>query len=40
MIPAHSLEEAITKAKTLLNKENIKITAIPDGVAVIVKNNG
>lgn len=40
MIPAHSLEEAITKAKTLLNKEDVKITAIPDGIAVIVKNDG
>ncbi len=37
MIPAHSLEEAIRKAKTLLGREEIKITAIPDGVSVIVK---
>ena len=37
MIPAHSLEEAIRKAKTLLGREEVKITAIPDGVSVIVK---
>lgn len=37
MIPAHSIDEAIKKAKELLNKENIKIAVIPDGVSVIVK---
>ena len=37
LIPADSLESAITKAKELIGKENIKITAIPDGVAVMVK---
>lgn len=37
MIPAHSIEDAITKAKTILCKENITVTAIPDGVSVIVK---
>ncbi len=37
MIPAHSLEEAIGMAKTLLGREEVKITAIPDGVSVIVK---
>ena len=37
MTPAHSIEEAIEKAKNLLNKEDISITAIPDGVSVIVQ---
>ena len=37
MIPAHSIEEALKKAKEILNREDIKITAIPDGIAVIVK---
>lgn len=37
MIPAHSIGEAIIKAKEILGKENVKITAIPDGVAVVVK---
>ena len=37
MIPAHSIEEAITKAKEILEKDDITVTAIPDGVSVIVK---
>lgn len=37
MIPAHSIAEAINKAKQILNKENPTITAIPDGVSVVVK---
>ena len=37
MIPADSLEEALAKAKTLIGKENPTITAIPDGVSVVVK---
>lgn len=37
MIPAHSIDEAIIKAKQLLGKKNITLTAIPDGVSVIVK---
>ena len=37
MIPAHSIDEALTKAKNILGKENIKIAAIPDGVSVVVK---
>jgi len=37
MIPAASLEEAMEKAKKLTGKENPSITAIPDGVAVMVK---
>ncbi|MBE7022780.1 MAG: nickel-dependent lactate racemase [Ruminococcaceae bacterium] len=36
MIPAHSIDEAIVKAKEILGKEDIKITAIPDGVSVMV----
>ena len=36
MTPAHSLEEALALAKQLLGKENITVTAIPDGVSVIV----
>lgn len=39
MIPAHSLEEAITKAKKIVSKENITLTAIPDGVSVMVISN-
>ena len=37
MLPAHSIGEAITKAKTLLGKADVKIVAIPDGVSVMVK---
>lgn len=36
MTPAHSISEAIEKAKAILGKEDIKITAIPDGVSVMV----
>ncbi len=36
MIPAHSIGEAIAKAKEILGKEDVKITAIPDGVSVVV----
>lgn len=36
MIPAHSLDEAIIKAKEILNLTNPKIVAIPDGIAVMV----
>jgi len=36
MIPAHSLKEAMEKARKIINKEKITITAIPDGVAVMV----
>ena len=36
MIPASSLEDAMEKAKKL-SCENPTITAIPDGVAVMVK---
>lgn len=37
MIPAHSMEEAMKKAKEIVNKEDYKVTVIPDGVAVIVR---
>ena len=37
MIPAADLQEAVEKAKHLIGKENPAITAIPDGVAVMVK---
>ena len=36
MLPAHSIEEALQKAKALLGKETIQVAAIPDGVSVIV----
>lgn len=37
MIPAHSIEEAIAKAKVLLGKSDVRIAAIPDGVSVMVR---
>lgn len=37
MIPAHSVEEAVAKAKLLLGKQEIQIAAIPDGVGVMVR---
>lgn len=37
MVPAHSMEEALEKAKAIVNNEDYKVTVIPDGVAVIVK---
>ena len=36
MIPAHSLEEAVEKARAIVAKDDVKIVAIPDGVAVMV----
>ena len=39
MTPAASLDEAIKKAKEILNNQSPSIVAIPDGVSVIVKNN-
>jgi len=36
MIPAHSIDEAIKKAKEILEKTSVTITAIPDGVSVVV----
>ena len=41
MIPAHSIEEALELADSILEKEGIQkgtILAIPDGVSVIVGN--
>jgi nickel-dependent lactate racemase len=37
MIPAHSLDEGMKKAEELLGNPNATVTAIPDGIAVIVK---
>ena len=37
MIPAHSIDEALNKARGILNKTDLKIVAIPDGVSVIVQ---
>lgn len=36
MTPAKNLEEAIQIAEKMLNNHSAKITAIPDGVAVMV----
>lgn len=37
MIPAQNIEEALEKAKEILNNDNPKIVAIPDGISVIVE---
>lgn len=37
MIPAHSMEEALEKAKKIVNREDYQVTVIPDGVSVIVR---
>lgn len=37
MIPAHSIEEALGKAKQILQNDDPEIIAIPDGVSVVVK---
>lgn len=36
LVPAHSLSEAIAKAEEILGNPNATITAIPDGVSVMV----
>lgn len=36
MIPAHSLDEALETARKIVGNENASITAIPDGVSVMV----
>lgn len=36
MVPAHSLEEALKKAEDIVGNPNATITAIPDGVSVMV----
>ena len=37
MGPAHSMEEAMEKAKAIVKKDDYKVTVIPDGVSVIVR---
>jgi len=37
MIPAHSISDAMEQARKILGKEEVTVTAIPDGIAVIVK---
>ena len=37
MVPAHSMEEALQKAKAIVKKDDYKVTVIPDGVSVIVR---
>ena len=37
MIPAHYLEEALEKARKIIGRADATITAIPDGVSVIVE---
>lgn len=39
MVPAHSLEEALEKAEKIVGKADASITAIPDGVGVMVIEN-
>ena len=36
MIPAYTLDEAMNLAKKLINKDDYTVTAIPDGVSVVV----
>ena len=36
MVPAHSVKEALDKAKSLLGKSDVSVTAIPDGISVVV----
>jgi nickel-dependent lactate racemase len=37
MIPAHSLSEALKKAEEMLHNPQADIAVIPDGIAVMVK---
>ena len=37
MIPAHSIDEALEKAVKILKREDVTITAIPDGVSVVIQ---
>ena len=37
MIPAKSIDEAISKARQILKKDDIDIVAIPDGISVMVR---
>jgi hypothetical protein len=36
MTPAHSIEEALTLERRMLGKEEVTVTAVPDGVGVII----
>lgn len=36
MIPTHSIEEAMEKAKEIVKKDDYQVTVIPDGVSVMV----
>ena len=36
MIPVHTLEEAMAVAEDIVGNKNATITAIPDGVSVMV----
>ena len=40
LIPAHSIDQALNIAKGILGKDDVTITAIPDGVSVIVEKQG
>ena len=40
MIPVHSVEEGLEKARGLLKKPDASVTVIPDGVSVIVEEQG
>ncbi len=37
MVPAHSIEDALEKAKSILGKNDPTVTAIPDGISVVVR---
>ncbi len=37
MLPAHSVEEALAKAKAVLGKNEVSVVAIPDGISVVVE---
>ena len=37
MIPAHSIDEALKIARTLVDTKEPEITAIPDGISVVVR---
>ena len=37
LIPAHGIGEALEKAKEILKKQDPTVTAIPDGISVVVK---
>ncbi len=37
MTPAHSIGEALSLARSIFGKEDVTVTAIPDGVSVVVK---